>query len=117
MTAHYEMYIEHSEGWEFQGTCPSDSITLMAQLYSGKTTSRLLFVDTKLPRPLAAEQNYEAYIKGWLSLSLDNVEHVLIQSMFKGYPDILIIPKQEVLNGFKFNDFDSTGYSRTATAS
>ena len=117
MKTHYEMYVEHTDGWEFQGTCPAGSVMLLTQLYGSKSDTRLLFIDTLLPRPLAPVQKFEAYVKGWLNFDIDNVEHVLIKSMFNGFPNVMIIPRKEILDGFKLDGLELSGYSRTSTAS
>lgn len=97
--ATFEMYAEHPDGWEYLGDCDGSGISLLSSLYQSKSDTRLLFVDAKLPRPLAVQQSKAAWMKGWLSFNLDNVERLEVKSMFKGIPDVCIIPKQEILDG------------------
>lgn len=116
MKTHFEIYAERESGWKFLGTCEGDAVMFMSQAYAKETDTKLLFFDTLLPRPFSVNQKRGLEFDRFYSFNLDNMEHILIQSMFKGSPDILIIPKQEVLDGFKFTDFDYAGYSGTPTA-
>lgn len=90
----YDIYAEKTDGWKYLGNCEDTSITLMVDLYGQETETRLLFVDAKVILMQHAQPGRPKFI-------LDNVEHLLLKSMFPNIPDLVIIPKPEVINGLR----------------